>query len=301
MTGYIDLHLHTTRSDGSMSPAEIVMHAKYEGLVAIAITDHDTVSGNEEAILEGRRQGIRVIPGIELSISFGQGELHLLGYYMDYQNEELHKCLVEIRSHRKRRNPLIIQKLKNLGFDLNLQEIRRKANNGNVGRPHIAAAMVEANYVSSYKEAFDLYLRKNGPAYVPKEIMTVGEGISLIRRFGGIPVLAHPMTLDYRSFRDLRTFITHLAKKGLGGIEVYHPGASTRQIQILENIARQLDLCITGGSDFHGLELNTAEAGNGRGIARLPSLLLDSLDSARAKVLDSPSPSSPGFENWLRF
>jgi len=300
MNGFIDLHLHTTRSDGSMSPAEIVMHAKYEGLSALAITDHDTVSGNEEAILEGRRLGLRVIPGIELSISFGQGELHLLGYFVDYQNEELQKYLVEIRAHRKRRNPLIIQKLKNLGFELNLQEIRRKANNGNVGRPHIAAAMVAANYVSTYKEAFDLYLRKNGPAYVPKEILTIGEGIGLIRQFGGVPVLAHPMTLDFRTIRDLRAFIAQLKEKGLGGIEVYHPGASPRQIQVLENIARQMELCITGGSDFHGLELNPAEGGLGRAIARLPSLLLDSLESVRARNNGATATSPPWPDNRLR-
>lgn len=282
-----------------MSPAEIVMHAKYEGLVAIAITDHDTISGNEEAILEGRRLGLRVIPGIELSISFGQGELHLLGYFIDYQNEELQKYLVEIRSHRKRRNPLIIQKLKNLGFDLNLQDIRRKANNGNVGRPHIAAAMVEARYVATYKEAFDLYLRKNGPAYVPKEILSIGEGIHLIRRFGGVPVLAHPMTLDFKTIRDLRAFIAQLKEKGLGGIEVYHPGASSRQVQVLENIARHLELCITGGSDFHGLELNSAEGGLGHAIARLPSILLDSLESVRDRACDAPAVYPPWSDNWL--
>jgi len=255
------------------------MYAKYKGLKAIAITDHDTVSGNDEALLEGRRQGVRVIPGVEISISFKQGELHLLGYFIHHQNPAFQKRLFELREHRKRRNPLIIQKLTNMGIELDLQKIRRKANNGNVGRPHIAAAMLEGNHVSCLKEAFDLYLRKNGPAYVPKEILTVSEGITLIREFGGVPVLAHPATLDFNNHEDIFLFISQLKEKGLKGIEVYHSGASSEQVRRLKWIATQLGLCMTGGSDFHGLELNTTDSYSGRDMARLPYRLLEELEN----------------------
>jgi len=300
MNGFVDLHLHTTRSDGSMSPSEIVAYAKAKGLRAIAITDHDTASGNEEAILEGKRTGIEVIPGVELSICFPHGELHMLGYFIDYDSPALHTTLLELREHRKRRNPLIIQKLADLGLRLNLPEIQRKANNGNVGRPHIAAAMVEAGYVANVKDAFNLYLRKDGPAYVPKEMLTVLDGLQLIRQYGGLPVLAHPQTLEFERFDDLAAFARSLKDQGLAGIEAYYQGQSEISRRFAE-LADREGLCKTGGSDFHGMFKSNIEIGTGRGTARWPYQLVEELKARLPQTHPFLSREPAKFRQWLHF
>jgi predicted metal-dependent phosphoesterase TrpH len=300
MSGFVDLHLHTTRSDGSMSPTELVVYAKTKGLRAIAITDHDTASGNEEGILEGKRQGVEVVPGVELSICFPHGELHMLGYFIDYESPALHTTLLELREHRKRRNPLIIQKLAKLGMPLNLQEIRRRVNNGNVGRPHIAAAMVEAGYVPTIKEAFNLYLRKDGPAYVPKEKLTAIEGLQLILQFGGLPVLAHPQTLEFGRFEDLAAFVRALKEHGLAGIEAFYQGSSEHSRRF-SALADHLDLCKTGGSDFHGSFKSHIEIGTGRGTSRWPYQLVENLKTRLPQSHPFFQRESAKFRPWLHF
>ena len=300
MKGWVDLHLHTTRSDGSMNPSEIVGYAKTKGLRAIAITDHDTASGNEEAILEGVRQGVEVIPGVELSICFPHGELHILGYFIDYDSPALHATLLELREHRKRRNPLIIQKLADLGMPLDLAVIRRRANNGNVGRPHIATAMVESGYVATIKEAFNLYLRKDGPAYVPKEKLTAVEGLQLIRQYGGLPVLAHPQTLEFERFELLEAFARTLREHGLAGIEAYYQGQSA-QSRRFADLADRLDLCKTGGSDFHGLYKGNIEIGTGRGTARWPYQLVEELKARLPRTHPFLSRETAKVRPWLHF
>jgi hypothetical protein len=281
MNGYIDLHLHTTFSDGALTPTQLVHHALRAHLRAIAITDHDTVDGNAEALAEGRTRGLEVIPGVELSIAYPQGELHILGYYIDHLDPELHVALRHLREHRRRRNPEIIRKLDGLGIRLDLEVIRKKANNGNVGRPHIAAAMVASGYVRSVKEAFNLYLRKDGPAYVPKEMLTPSEGIQLVRRVGGVPVLAHPHTLEITQPAALADFIAELKAAGLGGIEAYYLSDGRCPSELYRDLARQLDLCLTGGSDFHGPDKPEVAIGTGRGRTRLPYHLVEDLRSRR--------------------
>ncbi len=281
MNGYIDLHLHSTFSDGALTPAQLVHHALDAHLRAIAITDHDTVDGNAEALAEGRERGLEVIPGVELSIAYSQGELHILGYYVDHLDPALHEELLRLREYRRRRNPQIIRKLADLGIELNLEAIRQKINNGNVGRPHIAAAMVEAGHVRSVKEAFNRYLRKDGPAYVPKEMLSAPDGIQLVRRFGGIPVLAHPHTLEIRDPAELDDFVGRLKADGLGGIEAYYLSDSRCPVEFYREIAQRFDLCLTGGSDYHGPVKPEVAIGTGRGKTRLPYHLVEELKARR--------------------
>lgn len=269
LEGCVDLHLHTTRSDGTMTPAEVVQYARMKGLRAISITDHDTVGGNEEAIEEGRRLGVEVIPGVDLSIAFQPGEFHLLGYFIDYENRELQRSLGNLREHRRMRNPQIVQKLAQMGIVLNLQDIQRTSPNENVGRPHIAAAMVEAGYVQTVQEAFDRYLKKDGPAYVPKEYLTPEQGIAMIHRHGGIPVLAHPHTLEIGTLEKIGGIIERLCTYGLMGIEVWYSGNSPRKSAIYKSLATRHGLCMTGGSDFHGDVKPGIELGTGRGRLKL--------------------------------
>lgn len=296
-SGSVDLHIHTTHSDGSMTPAEVVAYARLRKLSAIAVTDHDTVSGNAEALAEGSRLGMEVIPGVELSIFVPKGEFHLLGYYLDYTHPGLLAALAELREHRRRRNPLIIKKLSDLGIQLNYEEIRLTANNGNIGRPHIAAAMVRGGFVSSIKDAFDHYLRKDGPAYVPKEILSPREGIQIIRESGGVPVLAHPYTLEMENARELVLFVDQLKNLGLQGIEVFYLGSSRQQIRLYEQVANQLGLCKTGGSDFHGTDKPGIEIGTGRGTCQLPYQLVTGLKSAWNGGGDSSLPLAGGLRD----
>jgi len=281
MNGYIDLHLHSTFSDGALTPAQLVHHALDAHLRAIAITDHDTVDGNTEALAEGQVRGLEVIPGVELSIAYSRGELHILGYYVDHLDPALHEELRRLREYRRRRNPQIIRKLAGLGIELNLEAIRAKINNGNVGRPHIAAAMVESGYVRSVKEAFNRYLRKDGPAYVPKEMLSAPEGIQLVRRFGGVPVLAHPLTLEIQDPTELGDFLSQLKADGLGGIEAYYLSDSRCPVELYRELAQRLDLCLTGGSDFHGPVKPEVAIGTGRGKTRLPYHLVEELKARR--------------------
>lgn len=283
-----------------MTPEEIVTYARIKGLAAIAITDHDTVSGNEEALREGRRQGLEVFPGVEVSILVPRGELHMLGYFIDHTDEDLHRQLSTLREHRKRRNPLIIQKLANLGIHLDLQEIRERVNNGNIGRPHIAATMVKAGYVRSIKDAFDRYLKKDGPAYVPKEILTAEEGIQLIRHNGGIPVLAHPYSLEIDDPDELFEYVRRLKEKGLEGIEAFYLGSSKQLFRLYEKIADRLGLCKTGGSDFHGMDKPGIEIGTGRGTERLPYRLAEDLKARRASLIAAPAPQPADSPRWAQ-
>src|SRR3982750_2056082 len=192
----LDLHLHTTFSDGSRTPSDVLALASKANVTALAITDHDTVSGLPEAMEAGRSLGIEVIPGIELSSHWGSTELHILGYFLDWHDVELHRHLTRFQEARHVRNPRIIERLNALGLDLTYEEVRALAGNDSVGRPHIARVLIEKGYVTSAKEAFDRYLADGAAAHVPRELPEPAEAIALIRAARGVPVLAHPSWLD---------------------------------------------------------------------------------------------------------
>ena len=277
---YIDLHTHSTASDGSMTPPELVRHAYGKGLAAVAITDHDTVNGVAQAMEEGSILGIEVIPGVEISVDYSP-EMHLLGYFPNGHFHAIQKTLEKLREKREQRNPRIINKLNELGFEITLGEVRKLALGGNVGRPHIARAMIDRGYVASIEEAFDKYLASGRPAYFKKDKLTPAEGIVEIVKAGGVPVLAHPIYLDLTGER-LDRLLGELTGAGLMGIEAYYTENTPEQTAELLQLAMKHKLLVTGGSDFHGRFKPDIEIGIGKGTLKVPYCLLSELKHARS-------------------
>ncbi len=252
MSPKIDLHTHTTASDGMLTPREIVKLAARLKVKYLGITDHDTTIGLRDALDEAGKWDVEVIPGVELSVEWPTGEMHILGYYVPPEWGKLEEKLAELREDRRARASRIIEKLKGLGIILDLDEIYSIAGES-VGRPHIARLMVSKGYVSSVEEAFEKYLRKGAPAYVEKRWLKPFEAVKLLRECGAIPVLAHPTTLNI-SASGLDKLISRLKSIGLMGIEVYTPIHSESQVEIFRRIAEKHGLICTGGTDFHGDE-----------------------------------------------
>lgn len=277
----IDLHVHTKASDGTMTPAEVVAHAMEKGLQAISITDHDTVDGVDEATIAGRKSGLEVVPGVEVSVDYHNGEMHILGYYLDVHNPELQKSLDLLLQYRDERNPRMVEKLRSLGFDITMDEVVEAAAGGVVGRPHFAAVMKKKGYVNSFDQAFDWYLGTGKAAYVKKERLTPREGIELIKAAGGIPVLAHPKYLKVDNNR-LYSLVTELKGYGLQGIEVFYTTHTPAETQLYLDVAAANSLLVTGGSDFHGKNKPDIEIGTGEGQLAVPYSVLKQL---KARVL----------------
>lgn len=238
----LELHCHTTYSDGSLTPQELVEAAATAGVKALAISDHDTLMGWDEAIAAADRCGIEIVPALELSTVWHGKSLHILGFYPD--RAQLEPPLQARQQGRIRRAQAIVQKLADLGYPITLPEGLKAP-----GRPHIAQAMVEAGYVRSAQEAFERFLRDDGPAYVCYEKFTALEGIRLLRQCGAVPVWAHPHL--FRGSTVERT-LRELVAGGLLGIEVYHPDQHAGVVGTLLHLAKKYDLVITGGSDYHG-------------------------------------------------
>ena len=257
-----------------MSPVELVHYAHKKGLSAIAITDHDTIEGVDQALAAGRRIGLEVVPGIELSVKYCTHNVHLLGYFFDYQHKELHLALDQLQIGRVERNKKIIVKLNQLGLTIHLHELEKSAGSGQTGRPHIARLMVEKGFVQSMDEAFEKYLGQGGLAYTSRFIYEVKEAISIIQEAGGIAVLAHPLQLD-KSVDNLDLALQQLRDMGLDGIEVYYPNHSRPFRKRLIALAEKYSLLMTGGSDFHGsIRPGTTLAG-GKNVSVPAHLLVD--------------------------
>ncbi len=275
---YIDLHTHSTASDGSMSPRELVRHAAKCGLHAVAITDHDTVEGVDEAADEGGKLGIEVIAGVEISADY-KPEMHILGYFFNGDHNNIKPTLSRLRENRTVRNPKIINRLNELGFSISLEEVDTEVRGSVVGRPHIAKVMLKKGYVKSIEEAFDKYLSTGRPAYFKKDKLTPEEGIKEILRAGGIPVVAHPIYL-YHTWNELDELLGNLIKSGLKGVEAYYVDNSSDDTGNLLRLAIKHELLVTGGSDFHGSFKNGIEIGVGRGNLRIEYVLLEKLKKA---------------------
>ncbi|MBN1635688.1 MAG: PHP domain-containing protein, partial [Deltaproteobacteria bacterium] len=245
-----DLHVHTNASDGDLSPYEVVMLAKTQGLSAVAVTDHDTTSGLSEAMDGASELGMTLIPGVEISAAYDPGTLHVLGYFSEIPSG-LEKSLSEVQQARARRNPKIIEKLNELGMQITLDDVMQIAGDAQIGRPHIAKALINNGSVKNFEEAFSRYLAKGKPAYVDKKKMTWDEAVALIKAHGGVSILAHPFTLCLDA-NELRSFVGTLAAHGMSGIEVYYPEHTKAQKKLYASIARSLNLLTTGGTDFHG-------------------------------------------------
>lgn len=277
----IDLHLHTTHSDGSLPPSEVLKLAGHAGVAALAITDHDITSGIPEAVAAGQELGIEVIPGVEVSSFDGRSELHILGYFLDWQDPILGTRLATLRASRHRRNPLIIDRLRAAGLEISYDEVRTLAGTESVGRPHIAQVLMQKKYVSSAKEAFDRYLAEGRPAYVARELPTPADAIQWIREAKGIAVLAHPTWVKDNG-DGLHSCVAILKEAGLDGVEVHYSTHSKAQTASYLEMAQRLDLLITGGSDFHGITKPDIEVGYGRGDLKVNPRLLEPLKAAAA-------------------
>ena len=278
----LDLHLHTTHSDGSFTPTEVIDLAHKAGVTALAITDHDITTGILEATVAGQGHGIDVIPGVEISSIIGTAELHILGYFLDYQDARLNERLARLRDSRHHRNPKIIERLQAAGIAITYEEVRALAGTDSVGRPHIARVLMEKGVVASAKEAFDLWLADGRPAYVPRELPTPSEAMQWIREAKGLPVLAHP-TWVKPTEGTLTDLVRRLKADGLDGVEVHYSTHTPRQTREYLALAKQLDLLVTGGSDFHGLTKPDIDVGVGKGTLHVPGSLLDKLRDTAAR------------------
>ena len=246
----VDLHIHSTASDGRLGPADIVRQAAKQGLSIIAITDHDSADGIVPALIAAKTfPGLTVIPGVELSTDVPQGEVHVLGYFIDYTDHEFQVTLGRLRNSRLNRAQGMVAKLKNLGIHIDWERVQEIAGTGSIGRPHIAQAMLERGYIASIKEAFAKYISREGPAYVEREKMTPVEAVELILKVNGLPVLAHPFTAN-----NPEMMIVELKAAGLIGIEAYYNGYTADEISRLVSLADKYSLIATGGSDYHGIE-----------------------------------------------
>ena len=275
-TGLIDLHIHTTASDGTMTPARMVFHAAGSGLKAVAITDHDTVDGVSEAIAAGKEAGIEVVPGVEIGVDY-PGEMHILGYYIDHKNSGLARGLSCLCRYREERNPMMIEKLRELGFDITLEEVAGIAGGNVIGRPHFAALLTRKGYTADNREAFDRYLGAGKPAYVKKDRLSPQDGIKMIIEAGGIPVLAHPRYLRIREDHSLKELIHELRGFGLKGIEVFYPEHTPEETERFYQLASATGLLVTGGTDFHGTNKPGLKIGTGPGDLRVRYSLLEKL------------------------
>lgn len=243
----LDLHVHTVFSDGELTPAQVTAMSRACGLSALAVTDHDTLSGLADALRAGRSAGQRVVTGVEFSVDDG---LHMLGYAFDPANAALAAKVEWTREMRDLRNALMLEKLRELGYPLSMDEVARESGGGVVGRVHMALALTRRGYASSTRDAFARLVGKNGPAYVPKIRMTVAEAIALIRGAGGYAVWAHPLLQCDEEKCAL--LAATLVEKGLSGLEVYYPAHDPAQTEALLRICRSLNLFATAGSDYHG-------------------------------------------------
>jgi len=254
MEGLVDLHLHTLASDGRLTPTELVNLIASKGVTVAAISDHDTTDGIAEAVqAASAHQNLEIIPAIELSTDIPGDEIHMLGYFLEYENEEFQGILRRFREGRVERGRMMVEKLAALGKPVDWERVKAFAGDGSVGRPHIALAMVEAGYFKEPKEAFYEYLGRNGLAYAEREKMTPEEGVEMLARVGGSAVLAHPAGLE-----DLDTKVAQLKEAGLVGMEVHYAMYSEETIQRLLELANRHGLIPCGGSDYHGLG-NTGE------------------------------------------
>jgi len=250
----IDLHLHTLASDGRLSPTELIQLVANQGLETISITDHDSTEGLAEAYEAAKKfPYMRIIPGIEMSADIPGDEVHVLGYFLDYHDVEFQEMLTELRRGRVGRAQVMVEKLVALGKPVEWERVLHFAGDGTVGRPHIALAMVEAGYFKEPKEAFEEYLGNDGLAYYDRPKLNPTESVAMIRKVGGVPVLAHPTFMN-----DMEAGIASLKKEGLVGMEVYYAQYDDDTVRHLARLAREYDLIPCGGSDYHGLG-NTGE------------------------------------------
>ena len=278
----IDLHIHSTASDGTLSPEEILCLAQKLHLAAIAITDHDTLKGVQDIHSVMTAAPVQFLSGIEISAAAPpslqiSGSLHILGYGIRLDDPALNSSLEALQHARENRNPLIIRRLNDLGLDISIEDVIRISGDSQIGRPHIARVMVQKGLATSINEAFDRYLGFQKPAYVEKFRLTCEKAIEVISGAGGLPVLAHPFLLKMSDNEKLEILITALKEMGLEGIEAYYPEHSPEYTAYCSMLARKHHLIVTGGTDFHGDAKPGIQMGCGRGNFRVPYAIYERL------------------------
>jgi predicted metal-dependent phosphoesterase TrpH len=276
----IDLHAHTTASDGSLTPTQLVALAKETGLAALGVTDHDTVAGLAEADAAALAAGLILVPGVELSVDYPHGQFHLLGYFVDYTSRTLLDRLQYLQDFRSNRNEKMVALMQQAGLPITMADLEREAGGDVIGRPHMALAMVRKGIVASTQEAFDRYLADGKPFHLPKVKLGPAEAIALLHSAGAVTVLAHPKYLKIDDPAQLRTQLARFKEMGLDGIEVFYFRHTEAETALYQQLAHDLGFVISGGSDFHGASKPHVKLGvvyQGSGV---PDWALEGLEDA---------------------
>ena len=274
----IDLHIHSTFSDGTFTPLQLVKYAEEKGLKAFALTDHDTTEGVKEA--KSIETNVEVISGVEISTRYDKKEIHIVGLYVNENDADLNKQLKYYREKRVTRNFEILEKLNSLGVNITIDDVKESCTGDVISRAHIAKALVSKGFVGSYTEAFDRYLGDNKCAYVPRETLNYEESMELITKAGGVPVLAHPL-LYKMSDTNLENMRVKLRQKGLKAVEVYYSTHSNSDTQHIMAMANRVGLIYSGGSDFHGSTKPKIDMGTGMGKLAVPYEILEKIRGER--------------------
>jgi len=273
----VDLHSHSTASDGSDPPRKVVELAVESGLSSLALTDHDTQEGLQEAASAAEGSGLELIPGLELSLDFDRGGMHLIVLWLLPGSSPLGDRLAALRAGRDERNLRIVEMLSKVGLPITIEEVEEEAGGGSVGRPHIAAVMMSRGYVPDIRTAFDLWLGSGKPAYVGRNRLDAEEAISLARESGGVPVLAHPHTLGITTAGEMADLLARLRRAGLVGLEAVYPAYRRHEREGYADLARRFGLIPSGGSDYHGTYKPGLMLGSGYGDLVVPGSLRDEL------------------------
>lgn len=279
----LDLHLHSTFSDGTCTPEELVRQAKELDVHGIALTDHDTTKGVSVFMQAGETYGVTTVSGVEISADYAPGTMHILGYFMDPDHIPLNEHLQWIREGREERNREIHARLKRFGMDIPWSAITRYAGDDVVGRPHFAQALVAAGYARDTKDAFRKYLARGRPAYTERRRLNPEVCIAIITQAGGVPVLAHPATLSIGGL-ELKDLVRDLVRAGLQGIELYYPEHTQEMRKRFRQLAETFDLVATGGSDYHGMLSPDIVIGRGFGNLAVEDAVLDQLMKRRKGI-----------------
>ncbi|HIJ79980.1 MAG: PHP domain-containing protein [Desulfobulbaceae bacterium] len=275
MSKFIDLHTHSTCSDGTLSPTALVNHAADRKLTAIALTDHDTVSGVSEALAQGRIRGIEVVPGIEVSSNYSDTSLHILGYGIDHQDHNFVKFVIDLQQARHTRNLGILDRLQQMGIPIEQEELDHLAGD-QVGRPHFAELLVKKGVVNTFQDAFTGYLKRGCPAFVEHARPQASEVIAQISSAGGLAMLAHPVCID-PSFASIPSLVGNLKQHGLDGLEAYYPSHSNKNTKALKQLADDHNLLVCGGTDFHGNNRSSTPLGGNKKTIRISSEILEKI------------------------
>lgn len=272
---FVDLHLHSTASDGTLSPQQLVQLASKLNLRAIAVTDHDSVEGVTPARRAGTKTGVEVVPAVELSSDLDGRDIHFLGYFVDYKNKWLEEHLEKLRQARYKRALKMVEKLKEIGLEIPFQEVIEIAGKGAVGRSHVATVMFQKGYIHNIQEAFDRYIGRDSTCYVEKYNYSCQDVINIIKKIRGIPVLAHP------GLSQVDSYIPEFIEYGLVGLEVYHSEHTPEQTEHYRQLAKRYELITTGGSDCHGLE---STRGLTIGSVKVPYIVVTDLKELKKKI-----------------